>query len=241
LDDDLFQAEEAALAAASAVQERDDADAAAYRTALGALIGHFRRLVRQTRRLILHSDRQEKDLTALNVRLQELAAELDYKATHDALTGAFNRHAVVERTEKFLRDAALSLIVLDIDHFKRINDEYGHPAGDAVIVELIARIRSCTPPNAEIGRVGGEEFTVVLPDAGLAAAMDIAEKMRAGIADKPFPMLAGKTVTASFGVSNTPQGGNFGDAYSRADVALYDAKRNGRNRVGRPQENVQTN
>lgn len=230
-DYDLFEAEESALHAAQAVLESEQLDAAAYRQALDALIAQFKRLIRQSRRLILHSDRQERDLTSLNARLQELAAELDYKATHDPLTGAYNRRAVVERTGKFLEEAAVSLIVLDIDHFKRINDEHGHPAGDAVIVELVARIRSAAPAHAEIGRVGGEEFTVVLPHTQLDSASVIAESMRSCVAENAFSTPASCSVTASFGVGHAAQGSSFGDAYSRADAALYQAKREGRNRV----------
>jgi len=229
---DLFQAEEAALQAAEQTHMQEAADADGYRQALGVLIVQFRRLVRESRRLILHSDRQEKELNALNARLKQLAAELDYKATHDPLTGAFNRRAVVERTEALLADCAIAMIVVDIDHFKRINDECGHPAGDGVIVELVARLREIAPAHAEIGRVGGEEFTVVLPETELDGAAAIAERMRERVASTVFAMLpTPRIVTGSFGVSYTRRGGSFGDAYGNADTALYDAKRGGRNSV----------
>jgi diguanylate cyclase (GGDEF)-like protein len=228
---DLFESEESALRAAAEVHAQDQLDAANYREALGALIDQFRRLVRETRRVIVHSDRQERELSTLNAKLRQLAAELDYKAKHDPLTGAFNRRAVIERTEAHLRACATALIVLDIDHFKRINDEYGHPAGDAVIVELVARLRATVSEDAEIGRVGGEEFTVVLPGMDLRAAAALAERMRAKVADTPFATPAGRVVTASFGVSYTPAGGTFDDAYGDADSALYKAKRGGRNSV----------
>ena len=230
-DDDLFESEESALRAAAEVHAQDTLDAGNYRDALGALIVRFRRLVRETRRVIVHSDRQERELNALNAKLQQLAPELDYKAKHDSLTGAFNRRAVIERTEAHLRDGALALIALDIDHFKRINDEHGHPAGDAVIVELVSRLRAVVPGHAEIGRVGGEEFTVVLPRMDLRTAAALAENMRGQVAATPFGSPAGYAVTASFGVSHTPAGGSFDDAYGRADAALYKAKRGGRNIV----------
>jgi diguanylate cyclase (GGDEF)-like protein len=230
-DNDLFEAEESALQAAVDVHEHDALDAASYRNALGALIVQFRRLVRDTRRVILHSDRQERELNALNAKLRQLAAELDYKAKHDPLTGAFNRRAVIELAEAHLRDGAVALIVLDIDHFKRVNDEHGHPAGDAVIVELVSRLRAVVPEHAEIGRVGGEEFTVVLPRTELQVAGALAERMRFAVAATPFPIPAGRTVTASFGVSHTPAGGAFSDAYGRADAALFQAKDRGRNAV----------
>lgn len=228
---DLFESEESALRAAAEVHAQDQLDAGSYREALGALMDHFRRLVRETRRVIVHSDRQERELNALNAKLKQIAAELDYKATHDPLTGAFNRRAVIERTEGHLRTRATALIVLDIDHFKRINDECGHPAGDAVIVELVARLRAAVPEHAEIGRVGGEEFTVVLPGIDLRAAAELAERMRSHVANTPFATPAGRMVTASFGVSHTPAGGTFDDAYGDADNALYEAKRGGRNGV----------
>jgi diguanylate cyclase (GGDEF)-like protein len=230
-DYDLFQAEEDALHAAVEVHAKEQLDAADYRDALGALITRFRRLVRETRRVIVHSDRQERELNSLNSTLQRLAAELDYKSKHDSLTGAFNRRAVIERIEVLLREGALALIVLDIDHFKQINDEHGHPVGDAVIVELVSRLHAIVPERAEIGRVGGEEFTVVLPAAELSSAVVLAESMRAKVAEAPFARPGGRTVTASFGVSYTDKDGTFDEAYGRADAALYEAKRGGRNRV----------
>jgi diguanylate cyclase (GGDEF)-like protein len=230
-ENDLFEAEESALRAATDTHALDSLDARSYRDALGTLITQFRRLVRETRRVIMHSDRQERELNLLNAKLTQLAAELEYKARHDPLTGAFNRRAVVELTEAHLRNDALALIVLDIDHFKRINDEHGHPAGDAVIVELVARLRAVAPESVEIGRVGGEEFTVVLPRVELQAAVALAERMRAQVAASPFDMPVGRIVTASFGVSFTPPGGTFTEAYGCADAALYEAKRRGRNSV----------
>jgi diguanylate cyclase (GGDEF)-like protein len=230
-DHDLFEAEESALRAASDTHALDSLDARSYRDALGTLITQFRRLVRETRRVIMHSDRQERELNILNARLTQLAVELDYKAKHDPLTGAFNRRAVIELTEAHLRNGALALIVLDIDHFKRINDEHGHPAGDAVIVELVERLRTIAPEAVEIGRVGGEEFTVVLPCVDLQTAVALAERMREHVAASPFDIPAGRLVTASFGVSFTPSGGTFTEAYGCADAALYEAKRRGRNSV----------
>lgn len=228
---DLFEAEESALRAAADTHALDSLDARSYRDALGTLITQFRRQVREARRVIMHSDRQERELNILNARLTQLAAELDYKAKHDSLTGAYNRRAVIELAEAHLRDGALALIVLDIDNFKRINDEHGHPAGDAVIVELVARLRTVAPEPVEIGRVGGEEFTVVLPSVELEAAVALAERMRAQVASSPFDIPAGRIVTASFGVSFTPCGGVFTEAYGSADAALYEAKRRGRNSV----------
>jgi diguanylate cyclase (GGDEF)-like protein len=226
---DLFQAEEAALARAVAMHARNGEDGAAYRAELGELIARYTRLMREMRRLIRHSDRQERELSELNANLRRLAEQLDHKARHDALTGELNRAAVIELVGQHLQRGPLSLVVLDIDHFKRINDSYGHPAGDAVIVELVRRLRSALPAEVQLGRVGGEEFTVVLPSLDLDVAGMLAERMRAAIAAAPFAGTG--AVTASFGVSWNGAGSGFDHAYARADAALYEAKRGGRNRV----------
>lgn len=230
-DIDLFQAEEAALARALTVHARMNADADAYRLALGELIARYQRLMREMRRVIRHGDRQERELNALNARLRTLAEELDHKARHDSLTGELNRAAVIELVTQHLSRVPTALIVLDIDHFKRINDQFGHPAGDAVIVELVARLRSALPATGALGRVGGEEFTVVLPGSDLDSAARVAEVMRRAVADRAFGAVAGRAVTASFGVSANAEGTTFDQAYAKADQALYSAKRNGRNQV----------
>lgn len=228
---DLFEHETEALERARAVYTSPDATAQDYLQSLGNLIRHFDRMMRQTRRLIGHSDRAEREMHALNQRLQTLAQQLEYRATHDALTGAFNRSAVIEQaSQAFAQDGAV-MILLDIDFFKRINDDFGHPAGDAVILGIVTCLRRIVGDAGIIGRVGGEEFTVLLPGHGLDAAAQLAEAMRAAIASHPFGPPIDRTVTASFGLSVNPRGTDFGTAYSLADAALYAAKRAGRNRV----------
>ncbi len=228
---DLFEVETAALVRVREALASEGMPADGYRTALTELVGHYERLMRETRRLIARSDRKELELNTLNAKLHQLSAELDYKARHDNLTGALNRGAIFERANHFLRKAPLSLMVLDIDLFKRINDEFGHPTGDAVIRELVSRLNEALRGRGEIGRVGGEEFTIILPEVELDAAMDIAETVRRAIADKAFTCLPSRQVTASFGVSWSEPGGDFEEAYGNADAALYQAKHRGRNRV----------
>ena len=230
---DLFEAETAALARAYKALATNGLPADGYRPALEDLIRHYERLMRETRRLIARSDRTERELNSANATLQQLSSELDYKARHDNLTGALNRGAVFERATHHLKHGPLSLIVLDIDFFKRINDEFGHPAGDAVIRELVNRLRKSLDGKGEIGRVGGEEFTVLLRDASLDDAVQLAEKVRLAIAGELFSCLPSRPVTASFGVSWSKAGSDFEDAYARADAALYQAKHGGRNRVER--------
>lgn len=232
-DIDLFEAETAVLANANDVLASEVVSANEYRVALKELVQGYGQLMRESRRLIARSDRTERELNLLNSRLKQLSDELDYKARHDNLTGALNRGAVFDLAHRFLEDSSLSLIVLDIDFFKRINDEFGHPAGDAVIRELVNRLRKSLDGKGEIGRVGGEEFTVLLRDASLDDAVQLAEKVRLAIAGELFSCLPSRPVTASFGVSWSKAGSDFEDAYARADAALYKAKHGGRNRVER--------
>ncbi len=221
---DLFRNESEALERARAMCADPSAEAQDYREALGELIRHYERLMRETRRLIGRSDRAERDMQALTQQLQ-------FRATHDALTGVLNRSAVIERTVKALRSNRAVMVLLDIDDFKKVNDDFGHPAGDAVILGIVNCLRQILGTAGFIGRVGGEEFTVVLPGADIADALPLAERMREAIAAHVFPAPVSRRITASFGVSDNPAGTDFDTAYGIADTALYAAKRGGRNRV----------
>ena len=225
---DLFEQEAGVLQAARALYVADDADAERYRAALGDLTLHFERLMRETRRLIARSDRAEREMNALNQQLQTLTQQLEYRATHDALTGVLNRGAVIDQAGQALRRNGGAMIVLDIDHFKRINDEFGHPAGDRVIQAIARCLQELVQAPAIVGRVGGEEFTVLLPTPARDEALAMTERLRQRIAQEatgPAP------VTASFGLSLNAPGTEFEIAYSLADAALYQAKRGGRNQV----------
>jgi len=206
------------------------------RCALGELLTAYERLLRETRRLVRHSDRAELEMTQLNQRLQDLANELEYRATHDSLTGIFNRAAIIELVDRHFKRQDLALIVLDIDHFKRVNDSFGHPVGDQVIVGVVDCLKRVVPATASIGRVGGEEFTVLLPGQSGEAAQEVAETVRRTIERHTFGLPDGSAITASFGVSWAAAGGKFDDAYNQADEALYLAKRSGRNQVARVSE-----
>jgi diguanylate cyclase len=221
---DLFETESAALERARATHCATDADAAAYRQSLGELIEHFERLMRETRRLIGRSDRAEREM-------QALANQMAHRASHDALTGVLNRSAVIERTAKTLRTNNAAMVVLDIDEFKRINDDFGHPTGDAVILGVVDCLRGIVGERGFIGRVGGEEFTVILPACDTDEAALLAEQMRRAMSDSLVVPPVDRPITASFGVSINAAGTSFDTAYGMADEALYRAKRGGRNRV----------
>ncbi|MFZ4289733.1 GGDEF domain-containing protein [Variovorax sp. HJSM1_2] len=236
---DLFDAENLALLTARAAFEAGaDASAHPCHHALGELLTAFERLLRETRRLVRRSDRAELEMTQLNQRLQDLASELTHRATHDPLTGVFNRAAIIDLVNRHFATGHLALIVLDIDHFKRVNDSFGHPAGDRVIMGVVACLKQSAPATAHIGRVGGEEFTVLLPGHSAEASEHAAQTVRRAIASHDFGLPDGSNITASFGVSWLPQGGSFDNAYNLADEALYVAKRGGRNQVVRASASV---
>ena len=228
---DLFDSENRALSTAKAMFDDEQADVHQHHQALGELIGAYERLLRETRRLIRRSDREELEMNRLNQRLHDLATELEYRATHDSLTGVLNRAAVIEHSIESLHERGMALIVLDIDHFKRINDSFGHPVGDQVICGVVTCLKGIVQPEVQIGRVGGEEFTVLLPGHSIEVAESVAEQLRDAIATHDFHLPDRSAVTASFGVSHSSVGGNFDHAYRCADEALYAAKRGGRNRV----------
>lgn len=219
------------LDARAAYEAATLAQGGACHQALGDLLAAYERLLRETRRLVRRSDRAELEMTLLNQRLQDLATELEYRATHDPLTGVLNRAAIIERVNQHARQQDLALIVLDIDHFKRINDSFGHPVGDTVILGVVDCLKAVMPPDAQIGRVGGEEFTVLLAQREAPASEQVAQAMRKAIETREFGLPDGSQITASFGVSQLPRGGCFDDAYGLADEALYVAKRGGRNQV----------
>jgi diguanylate cyclase (GGDEF)-like protein len=231
---DLFDAENQALLTARAAYAACVGTAPEPCTqALGDLLAAYERLLRETRRLVRRSDRAELEMTQLNQRLQELASELNHRATHDPLTGVFNRAAIIDLVNRHFATGDLALIVLDIDHFKRVNDNFGHPVGDKVILGVVACLSAAAPASAHIGRVGGEEFTVLLPGQTAEASEQVAETLRRAIEMHAFGLPDGSGVTASFGISWLPCGSSFDHAYNLADEALYVAKRGGRNQVVR--------
>ena len=136
--------------------------------------------------------------------------ELERLAHVDGLTGLLNQrsfrtHLAAEAARRRAAGEALSLLVLDLDHFKAINDAHGHPAGDRVLAEAARRLREVARTDDVVGRVGGEEFAWLLPDAGVGPAVEAAERLRAAIADRRFG--PGLAVTASIGVCELHAGG----------------------------------
>ena len=166
-------------------------------------------------------------------RFGAMQRELVRLASVDPLTGLHNRRVFFELAEEASgrcgeRDA-LTAIMLDIDHFKRINDLYGHDVGDQAIAAVA---KAAAIEGAVTGRLGGEEFAILLEGYTLAEAATLAEQMRARVAALRFDTANGAmTLTCSFGVSERKPGDSIDDLLKRADVALYAAKTSGRNRV----------
>jgi len=167
-------------------------------------------------------------------KLSRLNRELARLSVTDRLTGIFNRMkldealaAEIQRCRRY--DQALAVVLIDIDHFKRINDTYGHQAGDRALIDIARLMREGSRETDIVGRWGGEEFMVVLPHTDLGGAGRLAEKLRTAIAAHEFPGVGQQT--ASFGVAAYRIDDQPNDLVARADSALYEAKRNGRNQV----------
>jgi len=159
-------------------------------------------------------------------------------ATLDGLTELLNRTAFTRQLEKALAkaDGQVALVMLDIDHFKHFNDQYGHPLGDRVLQHVAQVLRGALVDDAFAGRYGGEEFCVVLEHcAGLEGACAFAEQLRLKVQSLRIKARGTDTVldtiTASFGVAFVEPGDNLESLLTRADDGLYEAKRNGRNQV----------
>ena len=228
---DLFSRETSALAMAKVVLDNSEASRDGVRNALGELTGHYEQLLHESRRMIRRSDREELTMNQLNRRLHELARQLEYRATHDTLTGVLNRGAFIEFATASLAAGNAALYVLDIDHFKQVNDDFGHPVGDEVIQTVVQCIAKASRKESTLGRVGGEEFSVVDQVDSLAEAVLTAKVVCQAIAAHEYPKPVDRRITVSIGVSWNPVGTLFASAYARADLALYEAKRNGRNQV----------
>jgi len=163
-------------------------------------------------------------------------AVAEIRAATDGLTGLPNQRAVADALKRTFAQAStvkapLALLLIDLDHFKQINDQRGHPVGDQVLASVGATLRSVLRTRDFAGRKGGEEFAVLLPDTEIDAALEIAERVRVAIAEISLPG-TDVSVTASIGVAGFPKHASTLDRLERlSDAALYLAKRQGRNRV----------
>jgi two-component system, cell cycle response regulator len=175
----------------------------------------------------------------MNIQLLE---DSRTQAATDGLTGLPNRRAFVEKLDEMLHRAArfgtpVSMLMLDVDHFKKVNDTYGHPVGDQVLRRLAGLLHESIREAVDIAaRFGGEEFAVLLENTAMDGALNLAERLRSGLEDETFIHMEGSQatqfhVTVSIGVASYPEAGDAMVLVGRADEALYKAKETGRNRV----------
>ena len=178
-------------------------------------------------------------LNLTNQELQHKQQELEFLAGHDTLTGLYNRREFLRRTEVELArvtrvPASVALLMLDLDHFKRINDEHGHPVGDEVLRQVAGVLNAAVRVTDIVGRMGGEEFIVLLPNTTPAGAQLAAQKLLEAFRAQPI-VAAGMQLplTVSVGATALPphQRATVNALYLAADQALYLAKENGRNRI----------
>jgi two-component system, cell cycle response regulator len=178
-------------------------------------------------------------LLELEDNLVQAREAMRFKATHDTLTGVWNRGAVLEtldrETSRSRREGvSLGVLIADLDHFKSVNDTYGHLAGDAVLREVTKRMQSDVRPYDAVGRYGGEEFLVLLPGCNGSETRDKAERLREAITREPVATTAGNLkVTMSIGGVATGDwpADTANQILQMADSALYRAKEEGRNRT----------
>ena len=194
-----------------------------------------------TNKLTLYKNNLE---SIVNIRTQELKDEIEIRkkaeialekaATTDPLTSLFNRRKFneiikheIEREHRY--KGGLFLILCDIDKFKDINDKYGHNTGDEVLKTFSKTIKTIIRKSDVVARWGGEEFIFLISNSDIGSAQDIADKLRKLVQDTDFKVV--DSVTASFGVSFFKESDDEVSLIDRADKALYQAKKNGRNRV----------
>jgi diguanylate cyclase (GGDEF)-like protein len=174
------------------------------------------------------------DLAQINLRLQQREAQIVAASLIDPLTGVGNRRHLEQALDELNRAARtgtkLCAFMADLDHFKRVNDDFGHDVGDKVLMAFGDVLRRRTRATDIVARFGGEEFVVLMPNTDLHNALATANRIREAFAATTIESLS-QTVTASFGVVELAPGEQGNDLLRRADGALYEAKRSGRNRV----------
>ena len=176
-------------------------------------------------------------LVGMLLRLQRAEQEMRSLASYDSLTGLLSRHAFFESAQQYLslarrEDRRCAVMIIDLDHFKSINDRYGHPAGDAVLKLFADVFNSVARRSDIIGRIGGEEFAVLLPNTGTAEALEFSDRLHRAInqAVLKFDNHAIR-YTASIGLTENEAEDSLDDLLARADLALYQAKQAGRNQT----------
>jgi diguanylate cyclase len=203
-------------------------------TAVNLVLKEIQELKKQNSMLKQEVERYHEEIRKLQKELAHAKAE----ASYDFLTGLVNRKRFERAIEDAIKDFhrknyPFSLIYVDVDNFKKINDTYGHLAGDIVLKEIASIFKFYLRANTVVGRIGGEEFCILLPGVEIKDAKNIAERLRKIIENREIKLEDGTSikVTASFGVTQVKMGDTVKSILERADKALYKAKKEGKNRV----------
>ena len=182
--------------------------------------------------------RLQRELAAIEGQLADKTAELEQLAYYDMLTGLYNRRSILEKLDEWLRHVrrykgSLSVVMLDIDYFKQVNDMHGHRVGDRVLADLAEFMRRSVRQTDLVGRYGGEEFLIILPRTDATGAATMAGRVCKALRGAPLHDAEGGAlkVTASLGAAEYCEGDDEDSLISRADAALYRAKEAGRDRV----------
>ena len=176
-------------------------------------------------------------MTELQTRLIDTGKKLEYEASHDSLTAVYNRKTVMELLDKEhsraeRQNTAFSIALIDIDDFKMINDKYGHQTGDEILSGLVSLINDTLRNYDIVGRYGGEEFLIVLPETDAGTGFQVLERMAESIRKNPVKTRSGNLIiTVSAGLCGYSPGINADKMISIADTAMYEAKRLGKDRV----------
>ncbi|MFC4278939.1 biofilm regulation diguanylate cyclase SiaD [Achromobacter aloeverae] len=200
------------------------------------LVDRFDRELRRLAKIVRISDGYQELMRDMNASLKE-------SSSRDPLTNLLNRRALMERLKDLADpsseyDGGFVVAMLDVDHFKRINDRYGHEAGDRALIELAEIMRTSVRDTDDVARWGGEEFLVLLPGVKLSEGEAIIDRMLDAVRRKKLDMDGeALTLTVSVGMARYQQGENISTVLSRADRALYLAKQAGRDRVALETEN----
>lgn len=214
---------------------------------LAAALAHLRAFIRMREDLAFEEAQKRSAASAVKLQMQralndaaqarEQAASMEREAQADGLTGLanrrrFDRHLAAVHAEARMRHAPLCVAMLDVDHFKRVNDTFGHGAGDEVLRRLGAILLAQCRGTDVAARIGGEEFAVVFDGIGLRRALEVCERLRAAVEAAPWAGIApGLAVTISTGLYDVGAHDSIAEGLAKVDGLLYEAKRSGRNRV----------
>ena len=206
--------------------------------AMGALLFQIQRVL---------SGQLEQTLARVkdsNEELENARQALQHQATHDSMTGVMNRNAITETLERELSrasrsDTRVAVLLIDLDHFKEINDRFGHHAGDVAIIAASTRFQGSIRLHDSLGRYGGEEFLVIIPESEYTIALEIAERVRTQLSAQPVLWQANEiTLTATIGVALSRASDTAQTLLRRADVALYSGKTTSRDTVQVADEDI---